>query len=45
LIARATLRELAGLALPATFEGSSLAGLLRGGPSAALPEYVFMESG
>jgi arylsulfatase A-like enzyme len=41
----ATVVELAGLPLPASFEGTSLAGLLRGDSSAALPEYVFMESG
>ena len=41
----ATIAELAGFEIPATFEGKSLAGLVRGEPAAVPPLHVFMESG
>ncbi len=40
-----TLVELAGLPVPDSFEGTSLAARLRGESDAALPERVFMQSG
>jgi arylsulfatase A-like enzyme len=40
-----TLLELAGLPIPDTFEGVSLAGVLRAEPGAPLPSHVFLESG
>lgn len=40
-----TVLELAGLEVPDTDEGTSLAGLVRGEPGARGPEHVFMESG
>ncbi|MGQ0721346.1 MAG: sulfatase family protein [Candidatus Eiseniibacteriota bacterium] len=40
-----TLLELAGLRIPETFEGVSLAGMLRGEPGAPFPSHVFVESG
>ena len=40
-----TLLELAGLPVPETFEGTSLAAQLRGDPEGPLPRYVFMQSG
>lgn len=40
-----TLLELAGLAIPAALEGTSLAGLIRGESDARGPEHVFMGSG
>jgi arylsulfatase A-like enzyme len=41
----ATILELAGMDIPATFEGKSLVGLMENGSMAGGPEYVFMESG
>jgi arylsulfatase A-like enzyme len=41
----ASIVELAGLDIPSTFEGKSLAGLVRGEPAAEPPTHVFMESG
>ena len=40
-----TVLELAGLDVPAVFEGQSLAGLARGDADAEAPAHVFMESG
>jgi arylsulfatase A-like enzyme len=40
-----TVLELAGLPIPDSFEGQSLAGLARGEPGARAPLHVFMESG
>jgi arylsulfatase A-like enzyme len=40
-----TLLELAGLRIPETFEGVSLARALRGEPEAPFPAHVFVESG
>ncbi len=37
--------ELAGLEIPVTFEGKSLAGLIRGELAAGPPSHAFMESG
>jgi arylsulfatase A-like enzyme len=41
----ATLVELAGLPVPAHFEGQSLAALVRGDPGAQAPAHVFVEAG
>jgi arylsulfatase A-like enzyme len=41
----ATILDLAGLEVPVSFEGSSLAARLRGDGSAELPRCVFMQSG
>jgi arylsulfatase A-like enzyme len=41
----ATILDLAGIAMPATFEGESLARVIDGGSLAGGPEYVFMEAG
>lgn len=41
----ATMVELAGLSIPRMFEGTSLAGALRGDASADWPQHVFMQSG
>jgi len=41
----ATILELAGIEVPATFEGQSLVGMMLGEKNATAPEYVFMESG
>ncbi|MDJ0852510.1 MAG: sulfatase [Myxococcota bacterium] len=41
----ATLLELAGMVVPGSFEGTSLARVILGERDAALPEHVFMESG
>jgi arylsulfatase A-like enzyme len=40
-----TLLDLAGLPVPETFEGVSLARAVRGEPDPVLPSYVFLESG
>lgn len=40
-----TILELAGIGIPATFEGHSLTGLIDGDDVSAGPAYVFMESG
>jgi arylsulfatase A-like enzyme len=40
-----TVLELAGLPVPTSFEGHSLAPLLRGESGATAPDFVFMESG
>lgn len=40
-----TLVELAGLAPPSHFEGTSLAGVLAGRADVVMPEYVFMQAG
>ena len=41
----ATMLELAGIEVPASFEGQSLVGLMHDEVNTTAPEYVFMESG